>query len=255
MHVNRKIHSSPSHAGLRPRAFAPRPLSLSSAAPAGDDGNWWVITLSDLTLLLLGFMAVWYATTSAKPTPAPKLPEAAASQPPGATVPAEAPSDGEVWRKMGGELLAAVKAAGFADEVTVESMPNELVISLRDTIPFASGKADLRSRALPVLEKVVAIILRDGALSVAIGGHTDSLRIATPEFPSNWELSTARASRVARYLIEHGVHPTRIAVEGYASFRPRGPNSNALNRSINRRVEIRLFHDNAAPATNALPHP
>jgi chemotaxis protein MotB len=149
----------------------------------------------------------------------------------------------------------AQNAAGFADEVTVESMPNELVISLRDTIPFASGKADLRSRALPVLEKVVAIILRDGALSVAIGGHTDSLRIATPEFPSNWELSTARASRVARYLIEHGVHPTRIAVEGYASFRPRGPNSNALNRSINRRVEIRLFHDNAAPATNALPHP
>ena len=214
-----------------------------------------MITLSDLTLLLLGFMVVWYATTSVKPTPVLNSPEAAASQPLVATVPAEAPSDGEVWRKMGGELLAAVKAAGFADDVTVESMSNELVISLRDTIPFASGKADLRSRALPVLEKVVAIILRDSALSVAIGGHTDSLRIATPEFPSNWELSTARASRVARYLIEHGIHPTRIAVEGYASFRPRGPNSNALNRSINRRVEIRLFHDNAAPTTSVPPRP
>ncbi len=214
-----------------------------------------MITLSDLTLLLLGFMVVWYAITSVKPTPVLNSPEAAASQPLVATVPAEAPSDGEVWRKMGGELLAAVKAAGFADDVTVESMSNELVISLRDTIPFASGKADLRSRALPVLEKVVAIILRDSALSVAIGGHTDSLRIATPEFPSNWELSTARASRVARYLIEHGIHPTRIAVEGYASFRPRGPNSNALNRSINRRVEIRLFHDNAAPTTSVPPRP
>jgi chemotaxis protein MotB len=255
MHVNRKIHSGPSHANLRPRAFAPRPLSLSSAAPAGDDGNWWVVTLSDLTLLLLGFMVVWYATTSAKPPSASKPAEAASGPSRAATVLSDARSDAEVWRKMGGELLAAVKAAGFADDVTVESMPNELVISLRDTIPFASGKADLRPRALPVLEKVVAIILRDGALSVAIGGHTDSLRIATPEFPSNWELSTARASRVARYLIEHGVHPTRIAVEGYASFRPRGPNSNALNRSINRRVELRLFHDNAAPARDELPRP
>jgi len=247
MPVNRKIHVRPPQANLQPRAFAPAPLSLASAAPAGDDGNWWVITLSDLTLLLLGFMVVWYAATSVKPTAAPKPPETSARRSPAATAPAEAPSDPEVWRKMRGELLAAVKAAGFADDVTVESMPNELVISLRDTIPFASGKADLRPRALPVLEKVAALILRDGALSAAIGGHTDSLRIATAEFPSNWELSTARASRVARYLIEHGVHPTRIAVEGYASFRPRGPNSNALNRSINRRVEIRLFHDNAPP--------
>jgi len=243
MHVNQKPHVRPPQASLQPRAFAPAPLSLASAAPAGDDGNWWVITLSDLTLLLLGFMVVWYAAASLAQTPAPKPPETAARRPPAAT----APADAEVWRKMGGELLAAVKAAGFTDDVTVESMPNELVISLRDTIPFASGKADLRPRALPVLEKVAALILRDGALSAAIGGHTDSLRIATPEFPSNWELSTARASRVARYLIEHGVHPTRIAVEGYASFRPRGPNSNALNRSINRRVEIRLFHDNAPP--------
>src|SRR5581483_6563645 len=108
--------------------------------------------------------------------------------PPGAPSPAavaapQAPASPELWRKMGGEFLAAVKAAGLADDVTVESMPDELVISLRDTIPFASGKADLRPRALPVLEKVVALILRDNSLSVAIGGHTDSLRIATPEFP------------------------------------------------------------------------
>ncbi len=244
--MKRKIHFRAPHANVQPRAFAPAPLRLS-APPPGDDGNWWVITLSDLTLLLLGFMVVWYAATSAQSAPAAPSPAAVAAP--------QAPASPELWRKMGGEFLAAVKAAGLADDVTVESMPDELVISLRDTIPFASGKADLRPRALPVLEKVVALILRDNSLSVAIGGHTDSLRIATPEFPSNWELSTARASRVARYLIEHGVHPTRIAVEGYASFRPRGPNSSALNRSINRRVELRLFHDNAAPAARALALP
>src|SRR5581483_2079554 len=167
--VKRKIHFRAPHANVQPRAFAPAPLRLS-APPPGDDGNWWVITLSDLTLLLLGFMVVWYAATSAQSAPAAPSPAAVAAP--------QAPASPELWRKMGGEFLAAVKAAGLADDVTVESMPDELVISLRDTIPFASGKADLRPRALPVLEKVVALILRDNSLSVAIGGHTDSLRIA-----------------------------------------------------------------------------
>jgi chemotaxis protein MotB len=76
----------------------------------------------------------------------------------------------------------------------------------------------------------------------------DSLRVATPEFPSNWELSTARASRVARYLVERGIHPARISVQGYANYRPRKPNSTPSNRSTNRRVELRLLHDLVATA-------
>jgi chemotaxis protein MotB len=85
---------------------------------------------------------------------------------------------------------------------------------------------------------------------VAISGHTDSLNIATVEFPSNWELSAARASRVARYLVERGVHPARIAVQGYADWRPRRPNSDPVSRSANRRVEIRLFHDATAASSS-----
>jgi chemotaxis protein MotB len=91
------------------------------------------------------------------------------------------------------------------------------------------------------LEKAAATLLQHADLSAAIGGHTDSLRIASAEFPSNWELSTARASRVARYLIAKGVHPARLSVQGYANFRPRESNSSALNRRANRRVEIRLW--------------
>lgn len=220
-------------------------LRVALPAASGDDTNWWMITLSDLTILLLGFMVVWYFignVTQSMPNAssvAQRMPEKQQTVSPAA----HSPSNSEAWSNMRSELLGFLNAAGFADDVTIESMPNELVLSLRDTITFASGKTELRSRALPVLEKVVAILMRDANLSAAISGHTDSVRIATPEFPSNWELSAARASGVARYLVERGIHPARIAVEGYANFRPRGPESSPRDRSINRRVEIRLVND------------
>jgi chemotaxis protein MotB len=86
---------------------------------------------------------------------------------------------------------------------------------------------------------------------VAVSGHTDSLRIATAKFPSNWELSTARASVVARYLISKGIYPKRISVQGFADHRPREANSTPTHRRNNRRVEIKLFQENApAISTN-----
>jgi chemotaxis protein MotB len=80
-------------------------------------------------------------------------------------------------------------------------------------------------------------------LSLEVSGHPDNILISTPRFPSNWELSAARASRVARYVIENGIDPSRISVRGYANQRPRLPNSSVDNRSSNWRVEIRLYRD------------
>jgi chemotaxis protein MotB len=180
--------------------------------------------------------------------PAAKSPvaaEAIATKKPPAEVPMPDPLSQESWQVMQRDLRDFVAEAGLSEGVTIEGT-NEIVLSLKDTVPFTSGKADLREQALPVLEKVVSIVIAQANLSVAISGHTDSLKIATVEFPSNWELSASRASRVARYLVERGVHPARIAVQGYADRRPRRPNSDPVNRSANRRVEIRLFHDATA---------
>jgi chemotaxis protein MotB len=226
---------------------------LRSAPTTEDDANWWMITLSDLTMLLLGFLVCWYVTNK---TPASTATRTVAAKAIAMKKPViEAPATGELsqesWQVMQRDLREFIAQAGLSDGVTIESGANEIVLSLKDAVPFASGQATLRAQALPVLEKVVTVVIAQPNLSVAISGHTDSLKIATVEFPSNWELSAARASRVARYLVERGVHPARIAVQGYADRRPRRPNSNPVNRSANRRVEIRLFHDAAASTSSA----
>jgi chemotaxis protein MotB len=239
------------------RFFNPQPASqradvtpkyLSSSQGTQDDGTW-MITLCDLTFLLLGFMVVWYVSgnkeTAPQAKPAVTVTTAQKTQP--LVPPKENRLNADEWHAVREEMETYVDKLGLKSEVRVESGQSEILISLADTVPFASGKADLRSRALPVMEKVAAIALSQGALQLEVRGHTDDRPISTAEFPSNWELSAARASRVARYLIEKGVHPSRIAIEGFANHRPRVANSNPRSRRENRRVEIRLYQNAEAP--------
>ena len=220
--------------------FAP-PRALTAALSSNDDANWWMITLSDLTLLLLGFLVAWYVIDRK---------EIVLQQPPviGAGIvqepkPSVAQNDliPDEWQVFREEMQRFVGEIGLNNDVFIETAPNEIVISLKDTVPFDSGRADLRQQAVPVLEKVVTMVSSRPGLSLEVSGHTDNVPISTSKFPSNWELSAARASRVARYVIENGIDPSRISVRGYANQKPRVPNSNIDNRSANRRVEIRLY--------------
>ena len=222
------------------------PKYLASSQWAQDDGNW-MVTLCDLTFLLLGFMVVWYVSGK-KEAILQKSPVTVteANKTLSRITPAESRLDADAWNAVRQEMESYIDKLGLNSEVRVESGQSEVLISLKDTVPFASGKADLRSRALPVMEKVAAIALSRGTLRLEVRGHTDDRPISTAEFPSNWELSAARASRVARYLIEKGVHPSRIAVEGFANHRPRVANSNPGSRRENRRVEIRLYQNSEA---------
>ena len=232
-------------------AQAKPPTVASKAATArtilsmsGDDASGWLITFSDLTLLLLGFLAVWYITEK-KMQPAQRAAAVAQSvtrEPLATVTPVDDGGKSQEWKGLQDEMERLIVDTGLAKDVSVESTQADLVVSLRDTVPFASGKAELRAQALPVLEKVVSLAQSHPLLFLEISGYTDSVPIATGVFPSNWELSAARASRVARYLIEKGIDPSRIAVQGYANQRPKVPDSNAHNRRANRRVEIRLSY-------------
>ena len=230
-----------SHDKLVSRIDLGPPRALTGALSSNDDANWWMITLSDLTILLLGFLVAWYVIDQK---------ELALQQPPAVSAGiVQEPKPSVVqnnlipdeWQVFREEMQRFVGEIGLSNDVFIESAPNEMVISLKDTVPFDSGKADLRQQAVPVLEKVVTMVSSQRGLSLEVSGHTDSIPISTSKFPSNWELSAARASRVARYVIENGIDPSRISVRGYANQKPRVPNSTIDNRSANRRVEIRLY--------------
>lgn len=123
-----------------------------------------------------------------------------------------------------------------------------LVMRMSEHTLFGMGSADIAAESLPLLEKVGAIISKTAYL-IRIEGHTDNLPIHTERYPSNWELSTARAVNVLRYFINnHNVDPRRLAAEGFGEFHPLVANDTAKNREKNRRVEI-IFIKKAPPKT------
>ncbi len=127
-----------------------------------------------------------------------------------------------------------------------------LVISLREAGFFDSGSATPKPEALPTLRTIAA---RLGATpyDLRIEGHTDNVPIHTAEFDSNWELSSARATRIARLFLEmKAIPPDRISAAGFAEFHPVAANDTAAGRAENRRVDIvvlpRTKLDFAAPS-------
>lgn len=113
-----------------------------------------------------------------------------------------------------------------------------LVISLAAKDFFHPGETQLLREALDLLS-AIGSVLALSALPVRIEGHTDNTPIHTSRFPSNWELSTARASAVARHLIQNlQISPHRIGASGYAGYHPIAPNDTPENRALNRRIDI-----------------
>lgn len=116
-----------------------------------------------------------------------------------------------------------------------------LVIRMKDSVLFDSGQAELKPAAKTVLDKLAETV-KGLPNQIRIEGHTDDRPIHTPQYPSNWELSTARATNVIRYLIERcGLSPKRLSAAGYGEYRPVADNSSEAGRARNRRVDIVLL--------------
>jgi chemotaxis protein MotB len=132
-------------------------------------------------------------------------------------------------------LIAEGQLPGTVELITEE---RGLVVRFADRAFFDLGKADIRADALPVLEQV-AEILRPLPNHVRVEGHTDNLPIKTERFPSNWELSTARATNVIRFLIEEAhLDPERLSAAGYGEYRPIDTNETIAGKARNRRVDL-----------------
>ncbi len=136
------------------------------------------------------------------------------------------------------ELRAAVEEEGLTGEATLHYTDRGLVLRVRGHVLFDPGSAEIRAEAIPLLKKVAAVC-RIFPRKVYVEGHTDNTPTRTDRFPSNWELSAARASAVVRYMLEvEHITPERFVASGYAETMPIATNRTAEGRAANRRVEF-----------------
>jgi chemotaxis protein MotB len=139
------------------------------------------------------------------------------------------------------QLDAFAAAHGFKAQVeTVVTQRGLVVRLLTDNVLFDSGLADLKGQGLPLLNEVGTLLGVDRIHPIVVEGHTDDVPISTSKFASNWELSTARASAVVRWLIGRNLLARRFSASGYADLHPLASNGTDAGRARNRRVEIVL---------------
>lgn len=143
---------------------------------------------------------------------------------------------------------ADLREAGLTGEVGLGVEERGIVFRFQDSVLFDVGKADLRPEAREILTKVGGL-LKKVSNQIRVEGFTDNLPISTERFPSNWELSTARATTVVRFFIEElNIDPKRLEAAGYGEYHPIASNDDAAGRQKNRRVDIVLLR----PSLSAL---
>ena len=141
------------------------------------------------------------------------------------------------------DLSTYVETQSIEDSVAVERKGNEIIVRFQDGVLFDSGKAQIKAGAVPTLstmgDKLKAYM--DQGYTLRIEGHTDNQPISNAQFPSNWELSSARAIAVMRFYIEEmNFDISNISCVGWAEYRPITDNDTPEGRAMNRRVEIKL---------------
>jgi len=152
------------------------------------------------------------------------------------------PSHLTLTRVMG-ELGQFIKEQDLQEEISMKIIERRgLVIRVTGQVLYELGKSTIKPEGMIILSKI-ADSIRDIPNDIMVEGHTDNWPINNQEFPSNWELSTTRATNVIKYFIEkHQIPPDRLSAAGYSQYRPLYNNDTAEHRAKNRRVEIVILN-------------
>ena len=140
-------------------------------------------------------------------------------------------------------LLEKMKTEISMGQVTISELKGKLTVNMVDSILFDSGKAEVKKGGLEILGKVVSILKDVNDKSIRIEGHTDDVQISralAQRYPTNWELSAARAINVARHLQDQGIDPGQLSAVAYGEWKPVATNDTAEGKAKNRRIEIIL---------------
>lgn len=128
----------------------------------------------------------------------------------------------------------------FGGQIAATRREHGLEITIPEVALFASARAVLQESAQPVLTELAATLREGGETRISVEGHTDDVPVQGGQFASNWDLASARANAVARYLLEHGFEPWRLQSVSYADTRPVAGNDSEAGRAANRRVELQI---------------
>jgi chemotaxis protein MotB len=156
------------------------------------------------------------------------------------------------------DLVKRFQKLADAGKLRVVMRQGRMIIELPTDVLFDSGKADVRKVGKDTLTEVGKVLASMPDRRFQVAGHTDTVKISTPRFPSNWELSTGRAVEVVKLLVDAGMKPEALSAGGYGEFDPVAPNDTDDNKQKNRRIEITLvpnleefvrLPEKAAPST------
>ena len=138
------------------------------------------------------------------------------------------------------DLLKEMKGEIAQGQITITELKGKLTLDVVDKILFASGDATVKKEGLAVLKRVVDILKTVKDKAIRIEGHTDNRPIHTARYPSNWELSAARAINVTHYLEQQGIAPAILSAVAYGQYKPVANNGTTEGRAKNRRIAIVL---------------
>ncbi|MBI5474546.1 MAG: OmpA family protein [Ignavibacteriae bacterium] len=208
-----------------------------------DNADRWLLTYADLITLLLGLFVILYTMSKVDNTKYLSVVKALGGMfgqegvLQGSNAPMQHQAVGS-QEEIAGKIRAAMTEDLKTNMVDVSQDSRGVVVHLAEELLFPSGSATLKSSSLSRLDKlgeVLATLRND----IRVEGHTDNVPINTSTFPSNWQLSVARAMNTGDYLMSrHGLSPERVTIVGYSQYKPLAPNTSEENKAKNRRVDI-----------------
>jgi chemotaxis protein MotB len=169
---------------------------------------------------------------------------------PGHPPPDPLPADHPIAKQLAqvaNELETALKQLVDANLVAVRRHEFWLEVEVKTDLLFESGEANLSNKAIPALDALAGTLVKYPN-PLRVEGHTDNRPIVTRTYPSNWELSAARAASVVHRFARAGIEPKRLSVIGFGEYRPAQSNATAAGRDANRRVVIVILAGEGAPA-------
>jgi chemotaxis protein MotB len=220
----------------------------------------WLLTYADMITLLLALFIILFSISTINKVKLQRLvrdlgggfnsQDAINNPPNGQTTSATKDELQAMQAQLQSYIQSQSLQKSVQTKITRDGKKRELVITLlSDKQLFESGKADIKPFTKKILDEVYRQ-LKSRQNEVRVEGNTDNVPISNGEFPSNWELSAARATGVARYFVEDdGLGARRISALGYGEYRPKFPNDTDAHRASNRRVDVVILDTDAA--TNA----